>query len=121
MRSGECYMIRMARRGAIPSQCGVPSPSSPALPTARHSPPLQVGQKRGRTQFEGPIEAEAATAAKRIRTGQAAQQWITVHTRAQPMKQRYHYNVRDPVGFLPSPPSFLSALQNPVPATLCHH
>ncbi|GAX84656.1 hypothetical protein CEUSTIGMA_g12077.t1 [Chlamydomonas eustigma] len=55
--------------------------------------PSKVGQKRGRSQLEGPVEAETPVASKRIRTGQAAQQWITVHTRAQPMKQRYHYNV----------------------------
>ena len=38
---------------------------------------LKVGQKRGRATFEGP-DAEAAPATKRVRTGQSAQQWITV-------------------------------------------
>eukprot|EP00955_Chlamydomonas_euryale_P066506 359575-Chlamydomonas_euryale.AAC.1 len=52
----------------------------------------QVGQKRGRSQFD-PADADAPAVVKRVRSGQAAQQWITVHTRAPPMKQRYHYNV----------------------------
>ena len=52
------------------------------------------GQKRGRSQFEGAEGSEPSPVpTKRVRTGQAAKQWITVHNRADAMKQRYHYNV----------------------------
>ena len=52
-------------------------PSPPVHSLCASNP--QVGQKRGRSQFEGPAEVEPPTATKRIRTGQAAQQvsgWV---------------------------------------------
>jgi len=64
----------------------------PEHPLQVEMPPSKVGQKRGRSQFD-PADADAPAVVKRVRSGQAAQQWITVHTRAPPMKQRYHYNV----------------------------
>lgn len=48
-----------------------------------------VGHKRTRIDFE----AEAEPAAKKVRSGLGAKQWITVYNRHNPMKQRYHYNV----------------------------
>eukprot|EP00798_Chlamydomonas_sp_ICE-L_P008239 gene8239-1505_t len=52
---------------------------------------LKLGQKRLRST--GGEEAEQQPATKRVRTGLAAKQWISVYTKHLPMKQRYHYNV----------------------------
>ena len=61
----------------------------PALPSARPAP-LQVGQKRGRSQLEE-MNAEAAAEGskrKKIRLGFPASQWVTVYNKHPPMKQR---------------------------------
>lgn len=42
--------------------------------------------KRSRTDFEG--EADAQPAAKKVRTGAGARQWVTVYNKHGPMKQR---------------------------------
>ncbi|MEW5297188.1 MAG: hypothetical protein WDW36_000412 [Sanguina aurantia] len=58
---------------------------------------VKVGQKRTRTDFADEGEAAGTTGdenpAKKVRSGAAARQWITVYNRHLPMKQRYHYNV----------------------------
>jgi hypothetical protein len=44
----------------------------------------QVGQKRGRSEYE----EEAEPPGKKVRSGLGAKQWISIYNRHKPMKQR---------------------------------
>ena len=62
------------------------------IPGARRVLPMS-GAKRPRPEELEAAVASSSAAAKKHRSGNPAQQWITTYNKFPPMKQRYHCNV----------------------------
>jgi hypothetical protein len=69
----------------------------PYIGSAAPVRPLQidhvVGHKRGRDELAEMNQDFASGKRRKGRAGTPASQWITVYSKAPPLKQRYHYNV----------------------------